>query len=55
MRFTDGFWLMRPGVEAHYAREAYGVKAIDEISSRGPSRFIQVAGQEGVEPYPFVR
>ena len=31
------------------------VKAIREISSRGPSMFIQVAGQEGVEPYPFVR
>ena len=27
MRFTDGFWLMRPGVQAHYAREAYDLDA----------------------------
>ena len=27
MRFTNGFWLMRPGVEAHYAREAYDLDA----------------------------
>ena len=30
MRFTDGFWLMRPGVEAHYARDAYDLVAADE-------------------------
>ena len=30
MRFTDGFWLMRPGVEAHYAREAYDLDASPE-------------------------
>lgn len=29
MRFTDGFWLMRPGVAAHYAREAYASRVID--------------------------
>lgn len=45
MRFTDGFWLMRPGVEAHAAREAYDLEVRDgalevlaptrEITSRG--------------------
>jgi alpha-D-xyloside xylohydrolase len=30
VRFTDGFWLMRPGVEAHYAREAYELTVADE-------------------------
>jgi alpha-D-xyloside xylohydrolase len=29
VRFTDGFWLMRPGVEARYAREAYDLDAAD--------------------------
>ena len=23
MKFTDGFWQVRPGVEAFYAQEAY--------------------------------
>ncbi|WP_375389803.1 alpha-xylosidase [uncultured Amnibacterium sp.] len=27
MRFTDGFWLMRSGVDAHYARQAYALDA----------------------------
>ena len=30
MRFTNGFWLMRPGVQAHYAREAYDLEATDD-------------------------
>lgn len=25
MKFTDGFWLRRPGVTAHYAQEAYDI------------------------------
>src|SRR4051812_44699343 len=29
MRFTNGFWLMRPGVDAHYAREAYDLRPED--------------------------
>ena len=29
MRFTNGFWLMRPGVDARYAREAYDLQAED--------------------------
>lgn len=29
MRFTDGFWLTRPGVEAHFAREAYRLEPRD--------------------------
>jgi alpha-D-xyloside xylohydrolase len=30
MRFTNGFWLMRDGVEAHYARDAYAMEATDD-------------------------
>jgi alpha-D-xyloside xylohydrolase len=29
MKFTDGFWLLRPGVTATYAAEAYEVDATD--------------------------
>lgn len=30
MKFTDGQWLMQPGVSAHYAAEAYAVEAHDD-------------------------
>lgn len=29
MKFTDGFWLMRPGVEVDYAAEAFDIAATD--------------------------
>ena len=29
MKFTDGFWQLRPGVEALYAQEAYDVWQTD--------------------------
>ena len=29
MRFTNGFWLARPGVRAHFAQEAYELAADD--------------------------
>jgi hypothetical protein len=32
-----------------------GVKASGQISSLGPRVFVQPAGREMVEPYPFVR
>lgn len=45
MRFTDGFWQLRPGVDARIAREAYDLEVVDgalqvlaptrEIASRG--------------------
>lgn len=30
MKFTDGYWLMHPGVKAHYASQAYTVEATDD-------------------------
>ncbi|MFZ5547272.1 MAG: alpha-xylosidase [Pseudomonadota bacterium] len=30
MKFTDGQWLLQPGVSAHYATEAYAVEAHDD-------------------------
>ena len=29
MKFTDGYWMTRPGFEMHYATEVYQVKALD--------------------------
>lgn len=30
MKFTDGQWMLQPGVSAHYATEAYAVEAHDD-------------------------
>jgi alpha-D-xyloside xylohydrolase len=30
MKFTDGQWLLQPGITAHYASEAYAVEAHDD-------------------------
>ncbi|MFV0374679.1 alpha-xylosidase [Microbacterium sp.] len=35
MKFTDGFWLTRPGVTALYARDAYDVDRIDTPDGAG--------------------
>lgn len=29
MKFTDGFWQTRPGVEARYGQEAYDIRVVD--------------------------
>ena len=29
MKFTDGFWQLRPGVTALYAQEAYDIETTD--------------------------
>jgi alpha-D-xyloside xylohydrolase len=45
MKFTDGFWHLRPGVTAAYAQEAYDVTADgDTIVVTAPSRVIQQRG-----------
>ncbi len=45
MRFTDGFWLMRPGVEAHYAREAYASTVMDgALRVTAPTKVIETRG-----------
>ncbi|WP_084130558.1 alpha-xylosidase [Demequina sp. NBRC 110055] len=45
MKFTDGFWQRRPGVEALYAREAYRLTERDgALHVLAPTREIQARG-----------
>src|SRR4051812_12849553 len=45
MRFTNGFWLMRPGVDARYAREAYDLRAEDgALVVSAPTKVIATRG-----------
>jgi alpha-D-xyloside xylohydrolase len=45
MRFTDGFWQVRPGVDAQYAQEAYDVEADgDTLRAYAPTKRIQSRG-----------
>ena len=45
MKFTDGFWHLRPGVSAIYAQEAYTVEADgDALVIAAPSRVIEKRG-----------
>ncbi|WP_062290829.1 alpha-xylosidase [Demequina phytophila] len=45
MKFTDGFWQRRPGVDALYAEEAYDVWAEgDTLTVHAPTRVIRSRG-----------
>ena len=45
MKFTDGFWLRRPGVDAHYAAEAYDLAAEgDTLTVHAPTTVIRHRG-----------
>ncbi len=49
MKFTDGFWLMRPGVSVDYAAEAYDIERTDTPDGPGltvlaPTRVIAKRG-----------
>ena len=45
MRFTDGFWLMRPGVQAFYSRDAYDLEvAEDALVVTAPTKPITTRG-----------
>ena len=33
MKFNDGYWLLRPGVTATYAKEAFAVETSDSTVS----------------------
>jgi alpha-D-xyloside xylohydrolase len=42
LKFTDGFWLMRPGCVGHYAAQAYEVEVKDgELVVYAPTRPIR--------------
>ena len=61
MKFTDGFWMLRPGVKASYAQEAYELYTQgDSLVITAPSRVIQARGNVlnlpvGVVPVTHVR
>ncbi|MDD9206863.1 glycoside hydrolase family 31 protein, partial [Georgenia sp. 10Sc9-8] len=49
MKFTDGFWHTRPGVDAQYAQEAYDIEAVpaaegDSVVVIAPTRVIRGRG-----------
>ncbi len=45
MKFTDGYWLMRPGVKPHYAAQAYEVNAQpDRLDVLATTRVIRHRG-----------
>ncbi|WP_084075362.1 alpha-xylosidase [Demequina sp. NBRC 110052] len=45
MKFTDGFWMRRPGVTAHYGQEAYDVWAEgDTLTAYAPTKQILKRG-----------
>ncbi|MBN1640983.1 MAG: alpha-xylosidase [Anaerolineae bacterium] len=45
MKFTDGYWEMRPGVTPHYAVHAYAVEAAaDGLTILAPTRRVQGRG-----------
>ncbi len=45
MKFTDGFWQLRPGVHALYAQQAYDVESCGEsLVITAPSRVVRARG-----------
>ena len=49
MKFTDGLWHTRPGVDAQYAQEAYDIEAVasphgDSLVVAAPTRVIEGRG-----------
>ncbi len=45
MKFTDGYWQLRPGVTAHYPAQAYDVEAAgDRLTLYAPARLIEQRG-----------
>ena len=56
MKFTDGNWMMRPGVTAHYAAEAYEVRDEgDALTILAPCRPIRSRGDTLQGPALTVR
>ena len=46
MKFTDGQWLMRPGVIAHYAAQARSIVSLgDKLVIHAPVRPIKDRGE----------
>ncbi|HXD61387.1 MAG TPA: alpha-xylosidase [Lacisediminihabitans sp.] len=51
MKFTDGFWQLRPGVTALYAREAYDIwPAEHSLQVTAPTKIIETRGDTLNQP-----
>src|SRR5664279_4146918 len=56
MKFTDGNWLLQPGVQAHYPAEAYDVTAEqDALVVHAPTRPIRHRGDTLQGPLLTIR
>ena len=56
MKFTDGFWLARPGVDALYAQQAYDIRGADgAIVITAPTKVIAERGDTLNRPVLSVR
>jgi len=56
MKFTDGYWQMRPGITSHYAAQAYEVTAEhDALTVYAPTGKLQGRGQTINQPLLTVR
>ena len=56
MRFTDGFWQLRAGVEALYAQEAYDLDVADgELRVTAPTKVIARRGEGTRETFTVRR
>src|SRR5687768_2514651 len=56
MKFTDGNWLMRQGVRAHYPAQAYDVHATDNVLTiEAPTKRINHRGDTLGGPVLTVR
>jgi alpha-D-xyloside xylohydrolase len=52
MKFTDGFWQLRPGVTALYAQEAYDIWKTDAASPAAPASAASADGEALVVTAP---
>lgn len=51
MKFTDGFWEMRPGVRPHYAREAFDlVPGEGSLTITAPTKIVESRGDTLNQP-----
>jgi alpha-D-xyloside xylohydrolase len=56
MKFTDGYWQMRPGITPHYAAQAYEVTAeLDALTVYAPTGKLQERGHTINQPLLTVR
>ena len=56
MKFTNGYWEIRPEVTAHYAAQAYAVQIeADAVTVYAPTRRVTTRGDTLNQPLITVR